>query len=70
MPAEAVKTSATPLAEANAQSTPKKKTTTSGKAALAKVTLLDGSVLDVTIDVSNIHFSFIEQSLIFTSLSL
>lgn len=31
-------------------STPKKKTTTSGKAALAKVTVLDGSILEVTID--------------------
>ena len=51
MPGEAVK-SAAPLSEANAQNTPKKKASTSGKAALAKVTLLDGSVLDVTIDVS------------------
>lgn len=58
MPAEAVKTSATPLAEANAQGTPKKKSSTSGKAALAKVTVLDGSVLDITIDVSGPHFLF------------
>lgn len=48
MPAEA-KTTA-PLSDANAQ-TPKKKQT-SGKAALARITLLDGSILDVTIDVS------------------
>lgn len=49
MPAEA-KSPTAPLADANAQ-TPKKKQPV-GKAALAKVTLLDGSVLDVTIDVS------------------
>lgn len=48
MPAEAK--TATPLSDANAQ-TPKKKPT-SGKAALARITLLDGSILDVTIDVS------------------
>lgn len=30
----------------------KKKSTASSRAALAKVTLLDGSILDVTIDVS------------------
>lgn len=48
MPAE-TKTTA-PLSDANAQ-TPKKKQT-SGKAALARITLLDGSILDVTIDVS------------------
>lgn len=55
MPAEAVKSPTTtpgPLADANAQNTPKKKAAP-GKAALARVTLLDGSVLDVTIDVSN-----------------
>lgn len=34
------------------QVTPKKKVVTSSRAALAKVSLLDGSVLDVTIDVS------------------
>lgn len=52
MPAEAKSptAAAAPLADANAQ-TPKKKQS-AGKAALAKVTLLDGSVLDVTIDVS------------------
>lgn len=53
MPAEAkspTAASAAPLADANAQ-TPKKKQN-AGKAALAKVTLLDGSTLDVTIDVS------------------
>lgn len=59
MPAEAVK-NAVPLGEANAQqqsqqqaSTPKKKPVAPGKTALAKVTLLDGSTLDVTIDVSS-----------------
>lgn len=56
MPAEAVKPP-TPLGEANTQqqlqqqSTPKKKPVAPGKTALAKVTLLDGSTLDVTIDV-------------------
>lgn len=49
MPAEAKTT--VPLSDANAQ-TPKKKQT-SGKAALARITLLDGSILDVTIDVSH-----------------
>lgn len=49
MPVEA-KSPTAPLSDANAQ-TPKKKQT-AGKAALAKVTLLDGSTLDVTIDVS------------------
>lgn len=52
MPAEA-KTAA-PLSDANSQ-TPKKKQT-SGKAALARITLLDGSILDVTIDVSHATF--------------
>lgn len=59
MPAEAVK-NPTPLGQANAQQqqtqqagTPKKKPVTPGKTALAKVTLLDGSTLDVTIDVSS-----------------
>lgn len=55
MPAEAKSPTAAPapLSDANAQ-TPKKKQST-GKAALARVTLLDGSILDVTIDVSNIN---------------
>lgn len=57
MPAEVVKSPASPSPLADAQNTPKKKQVV-GKAALAKVTLLDGSVLDVTIDVS-LHFSFI-----------
>ncbi|XP_031623900.1 protein 4.1 homolog isoform X2 [Contarinia nasturtii] len=50
MPAEAKSPTAAsaPLSDANAQ-TPKKKQS-AGKAALARVTLLDGSVLDVTID--------------------
>lgn len=48
MPGETGTKSPTPQAE-----TPtKKKATSSGKAALAKVSLLDGSTLDVTIDVS------------------
>lgn len=51
MPAEAKSSTATaPLSDANAL-TPKKKQS-AGKAALARVTLLDGSILDVTIDVS------------------
>ncbi|XP_059608282.1 protein 4.1 homolog isoform X4 [Phlebotomus argentipes] len=57
MPAEAVKTApppnvgATQPPPAAAETTPKKKAVaTSGRAALAKVTLLDGSVLDVTIE--------------------
>lgn len=65
MPAEAAKSPA-PLGEANTQqqqqllqqqqttqpaSTPKKKPVAPGKTALAKVTLLDGSTLDVTIEV-------------------
>lgn len=51
MPAEAKSptAAAAPLSDANAQ-TPKKKQN-AGKAAVAKVTLLDGSTLDVTIDV-------------------
>ncbi|XP_055314155.1 protein 4.1 homolog [Sitodiplosis mosellana] len=49
MPAEAKSPAASaPLSDANAQ-TPKKKQS-AGKAALARVTLLDGSILDVTID--------------------
>lgn len=37
----------------DAQTTPKKKAaSSSGKTAVAKVTLLDGSILEVTIDVS------------------
>lgn len=57
MPAEAKSPSApAPLSDANAD-TPKKKQST-GKAALARVTLLDGAVVDVTIDVRSIHFRF------------
>lgn len=57
MPAEAKSpTSTAPLSDSNAQ-TPKKKQT-AGKAALARVTLLDGSTLDVTIDVSYKHLPF------------
>jgi hypothetical protein len=48
MPVEAEKTTV-----AVGQTSPKKKPSgTSGKAAIAKVTLLDGSLLEVTIDVS------------------
>lgn len=56
MPAEAKSPTAAPapLSDANAQ-TPKKKQST-GKAALARITLLDGSILDVTIDVSFYFF--------------
>lgn len=58
MPAEAKSLTAAqaPMSDANAQ-TPKKKQST-GKAALARVTLLDGSVLDVTIDVSFFIYLF------------
>lgn len=54
---------AAPAAEP-APATPKKKpASSSGKAALAKVTVLDGSILEVTIDVSNmevrLRFGFI-----------
>lgn len=40
-----------PLAQSNPSIAPKKKSNAVGKAAVAKVTLLDGSELDVTIDV-------------------
>ncbi|XP_058465849.1 protein 4.1 homolog isoform X1 [Malaya genurostris] len=48
MPGES-KTTAEPVPAATKPSTPKK-AATSGKAALAKVTVLDGSILEVTID--------------------
>lgn len=48
MPAESIK-SDPPGSEAKAL--PKKKPAVSGRAALAKITLLDGSILDVSIDV-------------------
>jgi hypothetical protein len=55
MPVETDKSIQQPI-----QNTPKKKQTgTSGKAALAKITLLDGSLLEVTIDVSWMLFCFI-----------
>lgn len=54
MPAES-KTATLPADAKADPSTPKKKT--AGKAAIAKVTLLDGSVLEVTIDVRT-HFIF------------
>lgn len=44
MPGEAI------AKPAESQATPQIKTSQSGKAALAKITLLDGSLLDVTID--------------------
>lgn len=50
MPAESAK-SAPPIADEGPKTSPKKKPSTSGRAALAKVTLLDGSILDVSIDV-------------------
>lgn len=53
MPAES-KTATLPADAKADPSTPKKKT--AGKAAIAKVTLLDGSVLEVTIDVRLILF--------------
>lgn len=49
MPAEAKSLPSAPLSDSNTQ-TPKKKQTI-GKAALARVTVLDGSTFDVTIDV-------------------
>lgn len=51
MPAESIKT---PVPAAENVSKKKSVVSSSGKAALAKVTLLDGSVLDVSIDVSKI----------------
>jgi hypothetical protein len=50
---------------AAAADTPSKKkpAQSSGRAALAKVTLLDGSVLDVTIDVINFRLSNIKYFL-------
>ncbi|XP_055528959.1 protein 4.1 homolog isoform X3 [Wyeomyia smithii] len=52
MPGESKTTApaAEPMPAATKPSTPKKKPATSGKAALAKVTVLDGSILEVTID--------------------
>lgn len=66
MPVEAAKSPTSnpvPLAEANAQNTPKKKQAV-GKAALAKITLLDGSVLDVTIDVSELGENQVDKLII------
>lgn len=40
------------VAQSNPSIAPKKKSASLGKAALAKITLLDGSILDVTIDVN------------------
>lgn len=48
MPAESIKSD--PSAGSEAKALPKKKPVTSGRAALAKITLLDGSILDVSID--------------------
>lgn len=65
MPVEAAKSPTSnpvPLADANAQNTPKKKQAV-GKAALAKITLLDGSVLDVTIDVSESRWTIFQIEL-------
>lgn len=61
MPAES-KTATLPADSKADPSTPKKKST-GGKAAIAKVTLLDGVVLDVTIDVSRkpLLFFFLEK---------
>lgn len=49
MPAESIKSD--PPLGSEAKALPKKKPVISGRAALAKITLLDGSVLDVSIDV-------------------
>ena len=48
MPVETAKTAP----QEAAQNTPKKKPASSGKAAVAKVTLLDGSILEITIEVN------------------
>lgn len=56
MPAESIKSSDPPLGS-EAKALPKKKPVISGRAALAKITLLDGSILDVSIDVSTISHS-------------
>lgn len=56
MPAETKKSpssAAPPSTISESQTTPTKKSGSSGKTAIAKVTLLDGSVLEVTIDVSS-----------------
>lgn len=61
MPAESKAAEAAP-ATTN-PSTPKKKpASSSGKAALAKVTVLDGSILEVTIDVSSVGFQTIDEN--------
>lgn len=51
MPAE-IKPSAPAEPETPTKSKAKSSASTVGKAALARITLLDGSILDVTIDVS------------------
>ena len=51
MPAE-TKTGNAAGPEADTPTKSKKSSTSSSKAAVARVTLLDGSILDVTIDVS------------------
>lgn len=55
MPAESIK-SDPPGSEAKSLQK-KKPVASSGRAALAKITLLDGSVLDVSIDVSESKFN-------------
>lgn len=54
MPAE-TKASAPAEPETPTKSKGKSSSSTFSKAALARVTLLDGSILDVTIDVSNFY---------------
>lgn len=72
MPAESIKSSDPPLGS-EAKALPKKKpVVSSGRAALAKITLLDGSILDVSIDVRitnsnftkyfNVNLNFPEKS--------
>ena len=39
----------------------KKSSNSSSKAALARITLLDGSILDVTIDVSPLHIQLLTE---------
>lgn len=58
MPGEAA-----PLAQSNPSIAPKKKSASVGKVAVAKVTLLDGSELDVSIDVNALHYFDLRFSL-------
>lgn len=54
MPVESIKSD--PPVGSEAKALPKKKPVISGRAALAKITLLDGSILDVSIDVRIVKY--------------